>query len=92
WVRLGGRVEPNRLWGRSAAKIERESIEPLDPHMVKYDYSEPHWGKGQGAGMATEKVTRYGQAVVAGGPVNYGNIDPALCRELFISHEMVEGD
>ena len=92
WVMVAELVETSRLWGRIAAKIEPEWIEPLAPHLVKYHYSEPHWEKSQGAVMATEKVTLYGLPVVAGRPVNYGNIDPALCRELFIRHALVEGD
>ncbi len=92
WVMVAELVETSRLWGRIAAKIEPEWIEPLAPHLVKYHYSEPHWEKSQGAVMATEKVTLYGLPVVAGRPVNYGNIDPVLCRELFIRHALVEGD
>jgi ATP-dependent helicase HrpA len=40
--------------------------------------------------MATEKVTVYGLPIVAARKVNYSQIDPALCRELFIRHALVE--
>ncbi|WP_368938923.1 oligonucleotide/oligosaccharide-binding fold domain-containing protein, partial [Morganella morganii] len=53
WVMVAELVETSRLWGRIAAKIEPEWIEPLAPHLVKYHYSEPHWEKSQGAVMAT---------------------------------------
>ncbi len=39
--------------------------------------------------MALEKVTLYGVPLVADRPVNYGRIDPALSRELFIRHALV---
>ena len=42
--------------------------------------------------MAYEKVTLYGVPIVAARKVNYGRIDPALSRELFIRHALVEGD
>ena len=42
--------------------------------------------------MATEKVTLYGLPIVAARPVNYGAIDPAAARDLFIQHALVEGD
>ncbi len=42
--------------------------------------------------MATEKVTVYGLPIVAARKVNYSQIDPALRRELFIRHALVEGD
>lgn len=42
--------------------------------------------------MASEKVTLFGLPIVAARQVNYGSIDPLLCRELFIRHALVEGD
>lgn len=59
---------------------------------MKHSYSEPHWSKSQGAVMASEKVTLFGLPIVAARQVNYGSIDPLLCRELFIRHALVEGD
>src|SRR5690606_22649104 len=91
WVMSAERVETSRLWARGSAKIEPEWIEPLAQHLVKRSYSEPHWSKKQAAVMAREKVTLYGVPIVADRRVNYGRIDPALPRELFIRHALVEG-
>ena len=92
WAIVAELVETSRLWGRIAAKIEPEWIEPLARHLVKYSYSEPHWEKAQGAVMATEKVTLFGLPIVMARRVNYGSIDPVVSRELFIRHALVEGD
>ena len=92
WTMVAELVETSRLWGRIAARIDPEWIEPLAQHLIKRSYSEPHWEKGQGAVMAQEKVTLYGLPIVAARKVNYGRIDPALSRELFIRHALVEGD
>ncbi|MTC19382.1 ATP-dependent RNA helicase HrpA [Providencia stuartii] len=92
WAMVAELVETSKLWGRVAATIEPEWIEPLAEHLVKHHYSEPHWSKSQGAVMASEKVTLYGLPIVAARQVNYGKIDPLLCRELFIRHALVEGD
>ena len=92
WAMVAELVETSRLWGRIAARIEPEWIEPLAQHLIKRSYSEPHWEKGQGAVMASEKVTLYGLPIVAARKVNYGPIDPVLSRELFIRHALVEGD
>ncbi|MFF0518458.1 ATP-dependent RNA helicase HrpA [Actinomadura nitritigenes] len=92
WVMSAELVETSRLWGRINAKIEPDWIEPLAEHLVKRNYSEPHWSKKQAAVMAHEKVTLYGVPIVADRRVNYGSIDPALSRELFIRHALVEGD
>lgn len=92
WVMVAELVETSRLWGRIAARIEPEWVEPLAQHLVKHSYSEPHWSKSQSAVMATEKVTLFGLPIVAARLVNYSSIDPLLCRELFIRHALVEGD
>ena len=92
WAMVAELVETSRLWGRIAARIEPEWIEPLAQHLVKRSYSEPHWEKAAGSVMALERVTLLGLPIVVGRKVNYGDIDPALCRELFIRHALVEGD
>ncbi|MCU7726633.1 ATP-dependent RNA helicase HrpA [Actinoplanes sp. KI2] len=92
WVMSAELVETSRLWGRVNARIEPEWAEKLAPHLVKHSYSEPHWEKKQGAVMAYEKVTLYGLPIVARRRVGYARVDPALCRELFIRHALVEGD
>lgn len=92
WTMVAELVETSKLWGRIAASIDPEWIEPLAEHLVKHHYSEPHWSKSEGAVMASEKVTLYGLPIVASRQVNYGVIDPLLCRELFIRHALVEGD
>lgn len=92
WTMVAELVETSRLWGRIAARIDPEWIEPVAQHLIKKSYSEPHWEKAQGAVMASEKVTLYGLPIVAARKVNYSAIDPALSRELFIRHALVEGD
>lgn len=92
WTMVAELVETSRLWGRIAARIEPEWVEPVAQHLIKRSYSEPHWERSQGAVMATEKVTVYGLPIVGARKVNYSQIDPALCRELFIRHALVEGD
>ncbi|GAA4564350.1 ATP-dependent RNA helicase HrpA [Micromonospora coerulea] len=92
WVMAAELVETSRLWGRVAGRVEPEWVEPLAQHLVKRSYSEPHWEKKQAAVMAYEKVTLYGIPLVTSRKVNFGRIDPALSRELFIRHALVEGD
>ncbi|MEV4661847.1 ATP-dependent RNA helicase HrpA [Micromonospora echinofusca] len=92
WVMAAELVETSRLWGRVAGRVEPEWVEPLATHLVKRSYSEPHWEKKQAAVMAYEKVTLYGVPLVTSRKVNFGRIDPALSRELFIRHALVEGD
>jgi ATP-dependent helicase HrpA len=92
WIVAAELVETSRLWARTVARIEPEWVEPLARHLVKRSYSEPHWEKKRGGAVALEKVTLYGVPLVADRKVNYGRIDPAGARELFIRHALVEGD
>jgi ATP-dependent helicase HrpA len=92
WIFAAELVETSRLWGRVVAKIEPEWAEALAGHLVRRTYSEPHWERKQAAVMASEKVLLYGVPLVAARRVNYGRIDPPLCRELFIRNALVEGD
>ncbi|MGH3646250.1 MAG: ATP-dependent RNA helicase HrpA [Micromonosporaceae bacterium] len=92
WVMSAELVETSRLWARVNAKIEPGWVEPLAGHLLKRHYSEPHWEAKQGAVMGYEKVTLYGVPIVARRKINFAKVDPALARELFIRHALVEGD
>ncbi|MDG2962995.1 ATP-dependent RNA helicase HrpA [Exercitatus varius] len=92
WVMAAELVETSRLWGRMAAEIDPEWIEPLAAHLVKKSYSEPRWLKSRGQVIADEKVSLYGVPIVANRTVNYGAIDPQTSREIFIQSALVEGD
>ena len=92
WVVVADLVETTRLYGRTASRIEPESVERVAEHLVKRTYSEPHWDLKRGAAMAFEKVTLYGLPIVARRRVGYGSIDPEFARELFIQHALVDGE
>ena len=85
-------VETSRLWARQNAAIRPEWAETLGAHLVKRTYSEPHWSRKRAAVMARERVTLYGVPLVADRLVSYGTLDPALARELFIRHALVQGE
>ncbi|WP_325893958.1 ATP-dependent RNA helicase HrpA [Grimontia sp. NTOU-MAR1] len=92
WVMVAELVETSKLWGRVAAKIQPEWVEPLAKHLIKRSYSEPHWEKKQAAVFAFEKVMLYGVPIVPKRKVNYGSIDSIVSREIFIRSALVEGD
>jgi ATP-dependent helicase HrpA len=92
WVVVADLVETSRLYGRVAGRIEPEMLERLAAHLVQRTYSEPHWDARRGAAMGYERVTLYGLPVVARRRVGFARIDPALSRELFIRHALVEGN
>lgn len=92
WLVSAELVETSRLWARVNATVEPEWIEEIGSHLVKHQYSEPHWSSKQGAVLAHEKVTLFGVPVIADRRVQYWRIDPVLSREMFIRSALVEGD
>lgn len=92
WLVAGELVETSRLWGRTVAKVEPDWVEQAAGHLVKRQYAEPHWSTRRGAAMAKESVTLYGVPLAADRPVQLSRTDPALARELFVRHALVQGE
>ncbi len=92
WVVAAELVETSRLFARTVARIDPETVEKLADHLVKRQYSEPRWDAKRGSVVATERVTLYGLPIVVGRRVQYGSIDPEISRELFIRHALVQGE
>ncbi|MBJ7336882.1 ATP-dependent RNA helicase HrpA [Mycolicibacterium sp.] len=92
WVVVADLVETSRLFGRIAARIEPDVVERVAGDLVQRTYSEPHWDARRGAVMGYERVTLYGLSLVAHRRINYAQVDPAVARDLFIRHALVEGD
>ncbi len=92
WLMVAELVETGRLWGRTAARIRPEWIEPLAGHLLRRSYDDPHWDRRRGAVVATERATLYGLPVVAGRRIAYHRIDPAFAREQFIRRALIDGD
>lgn len=92
WVVVAELVETSRLYGRTAARIQPEIVERVAGDLVQRTYSEPHWDAGRGEVMAYERATLYGLPLAARRRVGYARVEPAVARELFIRHALVEGD
>ena len=92
WIVAGELVETTRLYARCVASIEPKWLEELGGHLIKRDRQEPHWEKSRGQVVALERGTLYGLPIYANRRVNYGLLDPAASREIFIRAALVEGD
>lgn len=92
WFVAAELVETTAVFARTVAKIEPGWVEPLAMHLVKRNYSEPHYEKKRGQVVAQETVLLYGLPIVAGRIVNFGSIDEPLAREIFIRRALVEGE
>ncbi|MDR2453324.1 MAG: DUF3418 domain-containing protein [Bifidobacteriaceae bacterium] len=92
WLMAAELVETSRLWARGCAAINPEWVEAAAPHLARRTYAEPRWSAKRGQGVITERVLVYGLPVVAGRVVALAPVDPALARELFIRHALVQGE
>ncbi|MGX9297576.1 ATP-dependent RNA helicase HrpA [Tsukamurella paurometabola] len=92
FIMAGELVETSRLFARTVAKIEPEWAEKLAGPLAKHHYSEPHWSTKREAVLAKERVALFGVPLVADRTVNFGRIDPAAARDLFIRHALVQGE
>ncbi len=85
-------VETSRLFARTVAVIDPAWAEPLAGELAKRSFSEPRWEKRQGAAVVDEKVTLFGVPIIPRRRAQLSRIDPALARELFIRHALVDGE
>lgn len=92
WVVVAERVETTRHYGRIAARVQPGWIEAAAAHLLQRTYSEPHWQAKAGQVAAFERVTLFGVTLVARRRVNYGPINPAEAREIFLRRALTEGD
>lgn len=91
WLMAGEIVETSAVYARGIAHIDPRWVETQAQHLLKRDYTEPHWSAKRGEAMAYEKVSLYGLVLTERRRVSYQSIDPVLCRELFLRDGLVLG-
>ena len=91
WLVAAELVETTRLFGRGLAAIEPQWIPPIAGHLLKTQLLEPHWEKKAGEVVALERATLYGIVIYNNRRVNFGHVDPAAAREIFIREALVNG-
>ncbi len=92
WLMSAELVETSRLFARMCAKIDPFWLESMAGHLIKRSYSEPHWEKKRGTVAAFEQLSLYGLVIVAKRKINFSNIEPQTCRQIFIQEALVQGD
>jgi len=92
WIVAAELVETTRLFGRGIAGIEPQWLPGIAGHLIKTQLLEPHWEKKAAEVVALERATLYGIVIYANRRVNFGNVDPAAAREIFIREALVEGE
>ncbi len=92
WLIAAELVETSRLFGRGLAAIEPHWIPPIAGHVLKTQLLDPHWEKKPAQVVAFERATLYGLVVYRDKRVDFGTVDPAAARDIFIREALVAGD
>ena len=91
WLMAAELVDTGRLYARTVAAIEPHWVEAAAGHLLRRDYSEPHWDAASRRPVAFERVTLYGLTLVSRRQVAYGSIDPPHARAIFIREAIIDG-
>jgi ATP-dependent helicase HrpA len=92
WIAAAEITETSKLFARCAARIEPAWLESVGAHLIKKSWFDPHWEKKAMQAIAFERSTLYGIVVNPNKRVNYGAMNPAEARELFIRQGLVGGE
>jgi ATP-dependent RNA helicase HrpA len=92
WIVAAELIETTRLYARGIAAIEPRWLPDLAGHLIKTHLLEPHWEKKAAQVVALERATLYGIVIYANKRVDFGNVDPAAAREIFIREALVGGE
>jgi len=90
WIMSAEQVETTKVYARNVARIEPEWIEGCGAHIIKRHHYEPHWEKKAGRAAILERLTLFNLTILTGRRVPLESIDPAMARDLFIRHALVQ--
>ncbi|MGH1427784.1 MAG: ATP-dependent RNA helicase HrpA [Arenicella sp.] len=91
WIVANELMETSRLFALTCAHIEPLWINDAAKHLLRYSYANPEYHEKQGVVKAQRKASLYGLTLQDASSVIYSDIDPQVCRELFIRRALVEG-
>ena len=92
WIVAAELVETTRLFGRGIASIEPPWLEQVGAHLIKKQLLDPHWEKKAAQVTALERATLYGLVIYHNRRTDYGRVDPAGARDIFIREALVAGE
>ena len=92
WVMAADIVETTRRYARTVAAIRPQWLETVAAHLLRKRHAEPRWDRGSGRVVCTERLALFGREIGRGRTADFGPVEPARARELFIHHALVERD
>ena len=92
WLFSATLLETARLYGLMNARVEPHWIEQQNAALLKATQYDPHWARAQGRVVGYERVSLLGLVLVEKRRIDYGKVDPALARQLFVREALATGD
>lgn len=91
WVVAANLLETTRLYARMVAAVQPGWIEGVAGHLLRREYSDPHWVSARGQVSAYETVSLYGLQLASARRISYGAVAPAAAHEIFVQEALVAG-
>ena len=89
WVVAAELIETSQLFAHRVATVQPEWIEAAAGPLLNCEHYDPAWHKRRGQVLARERVKLFGLPLADDRKVDFGRIDPAAARQLFIEDGLV---
>ena len=90
WVMAAELIETSQLFAHQVAKVDPLWVQDIGQHLLKYQYSEPHWSIKRGQVMAYQQSALYGLVIEEKKAVAYNTVDADVCHEIFLRSALAE--
>jgi ATP-dependent helicase HrpA len=88
WLVAAERVATERQYLRTVAQVNPRWALHVAPHLVRFEYHDPQWDVERGQVTAREVITLFGLTLASERRVDYGRVEPAAARRLFIAEAL----
>ncbi|WP_096087570.1 ATP-dependent RNA helicase HrpA [Agaribacterium haliotis] len=91
WLMAADFIETTQLYAHCVAKIDPAWVIRSASHLLNRQYFEPHYDVKSGSVKAYMKVSLWGLVLAEKQRVDFSQIEPETCRQVFIRSALVEG-
>ena len=90
WIVTSEWIDTARTFASMAARIKPEWVIEFAGALLRKEYGEPFWSADRQQVMGYEKIILYGLPLREKIPVDYGKLDPASARDIFLDQALVQ--
>ena len=84
WLVAAERIQTERHYLKTVAQVNPRWALRVAPHLVRFDYLDPMWDVERGQVTAREIVMLFGLTLGSERRIDYGKVEPANARRMFI--------